>query len=160
MDMLTTQLNRMAEAANGFCALVDDFEKMEVDAWLERLANILPELQHAITELDKNETLGLYEPAPDYDARFALFTRLYEGLGERGGFDEEFDRQDGQRLSGSLADDITDIYFDLKRGLSLLKDNPDKPRIAMQEWQSSFELHWRHHLTDVERQLHQFEPNH
>ena len=160
MDVLTTQLNRMAEVSDRFCALVDDFDKVQPDVWLEQLADILPLLQSAITDLDQNETLGLYEPAPDYDARFALFTRLYEGLGERGGFDDEYDRQDGQRLSGSLADDITDIYFDLKRGLSLLRENPDKPRIAMQEWQSSFELHWRHHLIDVERQLHQLETNH
>jgi len=158
--MLSAQLDRMKVAATQFCELVDNFDSMDADSWLDQLGEILPGLQKAITELDQNQTLGLYEPAPDYDARFSLFTKLYDGLGERGGFDEEFDRADGQRLSGSLADDITDIYFDLKRGLGLLQENPNQPRIALQEWQSSFELHWRHHLVDAERQLTQFVHNH
>ena len=153
MDVLTTKLNSMADAAREFCDLVDGFDALEREVWLERLAELLPRLLVAVTALEKQQIGNHFEPVPDYESRFEMFTRLYHGIGERDGYSTDFDTCDGQRLSGSLADDITDIYFDLKRGLELLQQHPAEPRLAAADWQSSFRLHWHHHLLDAESQL-------
>lgn len=154
METLTTRLNSMAAIAREYCALVEQFDGGDPDGWLVRLNGLLPGLQRSAGALDAVDGVSRYEPAPDYEARFALFTRLYHGLGERDGYEEAFDMgAEGQRLSGSLADDITEIYFDLKRGLQLLDRNPAQPQLAAHDWRASFELHWQHHLSDVMRCL-------
>jgi len=143
----------MAEIARDFCAHVESFSEDQVEEWLQGMATMLPRLDEAARELGNAKSTSVHEQNPEDEGRFELFTRLYEALGERDGYNYEFDAREGQRLSGSLADDITDIYFDLKRGLELLKQYPAEPAIAASDWQQSFEFHWRHHLVDAERQL-------
>lgn len=143
----------MTEIARDFCAHVESFDAGQIDDWLHRMATMLPRLHEAARELGKMQSVNIHERNPEDEGRFELFTRLYEALGERDGYNYEFDARDGHRLSGSLADDITDIYFDLKRGLELLDQYPAEPAIAASDWQQSFEFHWRHHLIDAERQL-------
>lgn len=151
--MQESMVKPMVEAAREFCAHVDAFDENQVDAWLHTMAAMLPRLHEAARELGGSQSVGVHERNLEDDGRFELFTRLYEALGERDGYNYEFDAREGQRLSGSLADDITDIYFDLKRGLELLEQYPGEPSIAASDWQQSFEFHWRHHLVDAERQL-------
>ncbi len=149
-----TRLNRMARLAREYCELVDQFTGQDPDGWLRGLANLLPQLHETVDGLEALDTVYAYESPPDFEARLALFQRLYSALGERNRFSAEVDlARDGQRLSGSLADDITDIYFDLKRGLQLLDQHPSDPRIAAKDWQNSFRVHWGLHLEDAERQL-------
>ena len=62
---------------------------------------------------------------------------------------------DGQNMSGSLADDFTDIYFELKCGLELLEEFPELIYKAVNTWLSSYYIHWGQHLVDAERQLYQ-----
>jgi len=145
---------QMAQIAKSFCALVERFDDCQLETWLEEMADLLPRLHVAVSDLGKTESMSVYEQSTDYDARFDLFTRLYSVLGERNGYNHEYDGEDGQRLSGTLADDITDIYFDLKHGLHMLEENPTQ---AARDWQHSYEFHWRHHLIDAERQLGQVE---
>jgi hypothetical protein len=118
------------------------------------MADLLPSLQQAITELHVPRADHVEAPSHDFEARFELFSRMYKKFGERDGYTADFDvNKRGRRLSGSLADDLTDIYFDLKRGLDLLSRFPDQPNIAINDWQRSFHLHWRHHLSSAQRQL-------
>jgi hypothetical protein len=144
----TTQ--QMADLAERFCHLVERFDEKAIEPWLVDMSALLPQLEEAVSALGQSEDMSIYESTTDYDERFELFTRLYNALGERDGYNYEYDSLQGQRLSGSLADDITDIYFDLKRGLKLLDNNP---QLAARDWQHSYEFHWRHHLLDAERQL-------
>lgn len=143
----------MAEAARRFCELVDHLNPRDVDGWLTDMMDLLPRLDDAAASLGELQSLSVHEHEIDDEARFRLFTRLFEALGERDGYNYEYDALEGQRLSGSLADDITDIYFDLKRGLDLLAQYPAEPKIAASDWRQSYEFHWRHHLVDAERQL-------
>jgi hypothetical protein len=151
--MQENAVESMVEAARNFCAHVEAFDDKQVDAWLHTMASMLPRLHEAARELGAMQSVAVHERSLEDEGRFELFTRLYEALGERDGYNYEFDAREGQRLSGSLADDITDIYFDLKRGLELFEQYPAEPAIAASDWQQSFEFHWRHHLVDAERQL-------
>lgn len=148
MDNKATQ--QMADLATSFCQLVEDFDEKGLEPWLVDMSVLLPQLESAVSALGTTQNMSIYESTTDYDERFDLFTRFYNVLGERDGYNYEYDGLDGQRLSGSLADDITDIYFDLKRGLELLDNNPQQ---AASDWQHSYEFHWKHHLIDAERQL-------
>ncbi|MGD8742891.1 MAG: DUF5063 domain-containing protein [Granulosicoccaceae bacterium] len=146
-------LNSMADVARRFCEHVEQFSADHVDSWLTDMVALLPQLDEAASSLGELQSLSVHEHDVDDEARFELFTRLFEALGERDGYDYEYDSLEGQRLSGTLADDITDIYFDLKRGLDLLEQYPAEPKIAASDWRQSYEFHWRHHLLDAERQL-------
>jgi hypothetical protein len=148
--MANEATQQMAELASRFCQLVERFDEKDLEPWLVDMSVLLPQLEEAVSALGQNKDMSIYESTTDYDERFELFTRLYKALGERDGYNYEYDGLEGQRLSGSLADDITDIYFDLKRGLNLLDNSP---QLAARDWQHSYEFHWRHHLIDAERQL-------
>jgi len=151
---LSTEFSRMAECSQDFCSLIDCAGDSPADDWLVRLAEVLPQLHLAVKALNVSPPKPSFEPVPDDEDRFELFLKLYEYLGERDGYTVEFDvMRHGQRLSGSLADDLTDIYYDLKRGLDLLEKNPSEPNIAATEWQTTYRDHWGHHLEDAERQL-------
>ena len=66
----------------------------------------------------------------------------------------EFDAaHDKQCMSGSLADDLTDIYCELKHGLRLLDANPPQTDLALDGWRRSYKAHWGQHLVDAERHL-------
>jgi hypothetical protein len=88
---------------------------------------------------------------PDLDARFELFSHLRDLLGERDGYWLEFDRVgDSAHMTGSLADDLTDIYCELKHGLRLVDSQPQR---ALKGWRDGFEDHWGRHLFDAQRHL-------
>ncbi|MDH5435435.1 MAG: DUF5063 domain-containing protein [Gammaproteobacteria bacterium] len=144
----------MVAAAEEYCRLIDSVEKFSREKWLHSMSSLLPRLHAAISVLDVELKSREHTIDSDYDERFALFSHLYMMLGERDGYWMEFDTaNDGQRLSGSLADDFTDIYFDLKHGLEMLQEQPSAGEKAVSDWRYSFDKHWGQHLVDAERQL-------
>jgi hypothetical protein len=98
----------------------------------------------------------------DFEDRFDLFSELRTCLGERDIYWLEYDHpgdisMDGEHRTGSLADDLTDIYFELKRGLNMLEAaGPDK---VAHLWESGFRQHWGQHLVDAERHLYALKVN-
>jgi hypothetical protein len=140
----------MIDLARRYCELIDASDE-EDPTWLSRVAELLPRLHAAVASL---ETLDLGDGAsltPDLDARFELFSHLRGLLGERDGYWMEFDRVgDAEVMTGSLADDLTDIYCELKHGLRLIDSDP---RRALRGWREGFEDHWGQHLTDAQRHL-------
>jgi len=144
----------MVTAAREYCRMIDTVEQYEREEWLLTMSNLLPRLHAAIKGLNVRLKSREHSSEADFDERFALFSQLYMLLGERDGYWMEYDSgNDGQRLSGSLADDFTDIYFDLKHGLELLQSGPDLKDMAISEWRYRFDKHWGQHLVDAERQL-------
>ena len=91
-------------------------------ALLEQMAKLLPRLHTAMVELEQAaDGNSAYSSAQDLDDRFELFSRLHRLLGEKDPYWMEFDvSADGQYMSGSLADDLTDIFCELKSGWKCL----------------------------------------
>lgn len=54
--------------------------------------------------------------------------------------------------AGSLTDDLTDIYVDLKRGLQLWDSRNE--RDAVWEWRFSYQTHWGLHALNALRVVH------
>ena len=84
-----------------------------------------------------------------------MYTKLRERLGRNDGYWMEFDvAQDEQAMSGSLADDLTDIYCELKSGLNILDEEPS---LALNNWRSTYRMHWGQHLVDASRHLYELD---
>ena len=149
---MTRELSRMRDVAEEYCRLIEGLEH-DADEWLGRLVGLLPRLHAAIAALDGAPVLDPHYLEPNLDARFELYTRLRGLLGDRDSYWMEYDAGDEQCRSGSLADDLTDIYCELKYGLTLLDLQPDDPRSAFEGWRTGYRVHWGQHLLDAERHL-------
>jgi hypothetical protein len=151
MESISEKLTEMAGAAEAYCGLIDNHEYTQ-GRWLGELFILLPRLHSAVTALQVYDVKGMSAPEVDLDVRFELYSRLRQQLGKRDSYWLEFDTSpDQMHMSGSLADDLTDIYFDLQHGLDLLEEA--WPKRAVQLWQSTYRIHWGQHLVDAERHL-------
>ncbi len=147
---MSPQFNEMVEVAQSYCGLIDGLDGSR-EGWLDELAQLLPRLHLAVAALSGTEAPVGEAMAVDLDARFELFSTLRALLGERDSYWLEFDStSDEQSMSGSLADDLTDIYCELKQGLRLLDVEPVK---ALAGWRSGYRVHWGQHLVDAERHI-------
>lgn len=148
----STALTDMVDVAGDYCRLIEDAGSKSRD-WLELLYRIMPRLHSAVTALCAlNEDDEAPHNTVDLDDRFELYSRLRRLLGDRDYYWLEFDTAPEEiHMSGSLADDLTDIYFDLRHGLTLFDEV--WPQRAAQAWQSTYRIHWGQHLVDAERHL-------
>jgi hypothetical protein len=151
MTSFTETLSEMVGVAERYCRLIDE-PVQNPEAWLESLYKLMPQLHSAVTLLNAYDTGDMQVSAVDLDERFELYSRLRQQLGDQDSYWLEFDASpEEMHMSGSLADDLTDIYFDLQHGLALMDEA--WPHRAAQAWQASYRLHWGQHLVDAERHL-------
>lgn len=149
---MSSQVLEMRQLAQSYCELIEN-SGGENEGWLDQLANLLPRLHAAVASLDGELINRDHYLAADLDARFELYTHLRNLLGNRDSYWMEFDvAGDGQAESGSLADDLTDIYCELKHGLMLAESAPE---LALEGWHKGFRVHWGQHLVDAERHLYE-----
>lgn len=140
----------IAELANRYCRLIEA-SGMGGIPWLGEVADLLPRLHAAVLSLEGAEGEDEEPLTPDLDARFELFSHLRGLLGERDGYWLEFDRMGEHRaMTGSLADDLTDIYCELKHALRV---EDLHPQLARRCWYLGFANHWGRHLIDAERHM-------
>lgn len=145
----------LVAAARAYCELIDRVAELAPDELLDSIASLLPRLHAAVQELPKSRADGPLHTCVDLETRFTLFRRIHNRLGERDPYWMEYDHAlMGQLQSGSLADDLTDIYFDLRRGLERLEEgSPAAYSRAVRDWSRSYNLHWGEHLVHAERHL-------
>lgn len=151
---MSLEFDTMLETAREYCDLIEAAEDAN-GQWLQRLLELLPRLHAAMAALGPLANERSEPMRVDLDARFDLFTRLRQLLGERDAYWMQFDvGQDGQQMSGSLADDLTDIYCELKYGLMRLDSDKD-PDTTLEGWRYGYQVHWGQHLVDAERHLYE-----
>ncbi len=147
-----SHINEMADLARLFCELIEETDTFEPN-WLDTMATLLPRLHVAVESLDGVDNRTYVSDSTDLDARFEIFSGLRQLLGPNDSYWMEFDvAQDGQFMTGSLADDLTDIYCELKTGLSLLDKEPS---LARDNWRNGYRFHWGQHLVDASRHLYE-----
>jgi hypothetical protein len=151
---MSPQATSMLNTAREYCELIESIDRSG-EAFLARLSELLPRLHAAVAAIEQQIDDEGEPMQADLDARFELFSRLHELLGERDAYWMEFDAgNDGQQMSGSLADDLTDIYCELKHGLGVVEISTD-PVPALRNWRSGYRVHWGKHLVDAERHLYE-----
>ena len=156
MNMQTEWSQVLASSAGEYCDLIDHLDQVKGD-WLDNLAVLLPRIHAAISSMEGDDV----DKCPiitgsdlDLDRRFELYSRLRKLLGDHDGYMLDFDKpEDLDGVSGSLADDFTDIYFELKKGLDVLGTEPDALSDAVCVWYGSYLWHWGQHLVDAEKHL-------
>ncbi len=140
----------IASIARRYCDVIDAAGR-DSPGWLREIGAILPRLHAAMTSVHCQPHAEPEHPV-DLDRRFELFSYLRGLLADRDGYFLEFDRalEGADAMTGSLADDLTDIYCDLKLGLLAFDVDP---RCALETWCLGYEGHWSQHLVDAERHL-------
>lgn len=149
MACVPFECGRMMAVAKEYCSLIEGFAGFARDrAWTGRMTKLLPRLHVAVIALDGPDYhCGSYD-FPDDDARCELYMRLHSDMGKDTVFwSVSSSLQTRRTLCDHLADDLTDMYFDLKCGLEIIEHDPQQ---AMDNWQSSFYWHWGRHLLDAE----------
>ena len=77
------------------------------------------------------------------------WAELYAALGSKTGEDDRYWRvldpsDEASVVSGSLADDLAEIYRSLRAGLEAMRSGT-APDDVMFEWRTSFDIHWSSH---------------
>lgn len=150
---MQTDVGELLEIARRYCTLIESLEEGERGPLLTQLNELLPRLHAAMTGAGPWSDENPEDAAVDLDQRFELFSRLHRLLGDLDSYWMEYDvTPDRQEMSGSLADDLTDIYCELKNGLTRLERNHDARR-TLGRWRSGFCKDWGQHVVDAERHL-------
>lgn len=160
LDSDRIRFMRLVETARDYCRLIDRIPARE--DWLPPLFQLLPRLHANVVAVPDPGGQDIAPEHSDLDDRFDLFSELRVRLGERDVYWLEFDHPedapgDDEHRTGSLADDLTDIYFELKRGLRLLEASG--PDAVAHLWEVGFNRHWGQHLVDAERHLYALKIN-
>lgn len=168
-------LSAFADLATEYCDLVETYDQGTPATLRLRMLDLIPRLYAAgltlpstdvlyaedapDSELDDDEAVGPKQPDPDRLApgpRRALYDGLSEFFGDVNHYREIFDpwepAEGDSEVRGSLADDLADIYLDLKCGL--LKWNREQTGPALWQWRFGLENHWGEHATGAIRALH------
>ena len=147
-----TDTGELLAIARRYCDLIESLDEGHRSP-LVQLNALLPRLHAAMTAVDPSQDDPSLVPDADLEQRFELFSRLHRLLGDLDGYWMEYDvTPDRQEMSGSLADDLTDIYCELKTGLARLEGNSDTGR-TLGSWRTGFCKHWGQHVVDAERHL-------
>lgn len=149
MKKMPLQYGRMASVAREYCALIDGERDAE---WINRLAKLLPRLHVAVTALSTPANEGCTLFVYDDEKRCELFLCLSDDLRTDRKLCSAYavmsvGPQRQQQFCERMADNLADMYFDLKHGLAQLQDDP---QCASESWQYSFYVHWGKHLLDAE----------
>ena len=162
--------DRFRSVAERFCALVDSVATLDKIEFLVQIYRMLSELIGEAmrlprvgfddTEGEDSDEQTLVEPSnPDSGRRSGQWSQLHHALKEKLGdwnlYRQVFDpTKDSEAIHGSLADDIADIYGDLKDGLDYMESDTGAYRDAIFEWRFAYYSHWGKHAIDALRTIH------
>lgn len=150
-----SHVHKLILSAKDFCRHIERLKSVNNGSWLADMPPILTRLHAAIVQLDATAIDYKFFTLADFSIRFELFCKLKSILKERDSYSLEFDSNlETDGMTGSLSDDFTDIYFELKRGLNLLNEDEAKnSEAASNLWLAGYLCHWGQHLVDAQKQL-------
>lgn len=151
---MTGEFENLYRVAREYCTIIEAVGENEQD-WLKRVVQVLPRLHAAVTALLRLDDARANPLEPDLEVRFSLFSKLHQLLGEKDAYWMEYDLAHDECKSGSLADDLTDIYCELKQGLRMLEEEKAGPEEVLSNWRQGYKIHWGRHLLDAERHLYE-----
>jgi hypothetical protein len=160
--------SRFGSVAQRFCSVVDSAPNLDRIELLVQVYRILPqliseaislpsvELSDSENEEEEREKSVLRARARLSDAQWGhLYARLKEKLADWDLYWQVWDpTKDNEAIHGTLADDIADIYRDVKEGLVLNEAQQALPEDNIWEWRLGFYSHWGKHAIDALRTIH------
>jgi hypothetical protein len=153
---LETRLRAFSETALEFCGVVDGSVATDPIQLLRSLERVLPALHQRLLELP---TLKLGErdediPDPSDDERTAVYQTLKKTLGKYDTYRTVFDSQnlEEEAIHASLANDLTDIYFEVLCPIKAWKQGVDSVCVIW-ELRLLFYSHWGRHLLSAQKAI-------
>jgi hypothetical protein len=155
-DGLQKALADFRAAAEPFLHLVEKAQHLGLSDFLAQLNYCLPPLYSAALLLPEVEPESEhYHDFRTHEDWKRLYATLQEQFGSLDPYWDIYDPTDKneEKVQGSLADDIADIYLDIK-GCLLLSEK--KVAVADVVWQLQFNfiIHWGAHLVSALRAIH------
>lgn len=155
-ENLETQLRAFTDVALEFCGAVDSAAVTRPVELLMRFERILPALHQRLIELpqvalgDRGDDI----PEPSHEEREIVYQNLKQALGNYDVYRTVFDSRDlGEEAThGSLADDLTDIYFEILCPTKAWKQGAD-PICVIWELRLLFYSHWGRHLLSAQKAI-------
>lgn len=161
--------DRFSAVAHRFCAVVDSAAGFEKKELLSQFYPILPKLIDEAIHLpdvelsDSDEQIE--KKTSGASRRMAtrqsqqewgqLYNLLKERLGDWDLYWQVFDpTEDSEAIYGSLADDLADIYRDVKEGIVLRETGEVPVENIVWTWRLTFGFHWGKHAMDALRTIH------
>ena len=118
---------------------------------MREVERVLVDLYAAGVVLDDVEPDGEAEPrdGTTRDDAAALTNGIGQKLGDFDFYSVVFDpyERDSAPVTGSLADDLADIYRDLQAGFAELRAG--RASNALREWKFGFDHHWGRHAAEA-----------
>ena len=142
--------------ASQFCAVVESAPSLGRVELLSRIYEILPQLIHqgivlpAVSPSDLDDREEIKRTRVKQEEWGQLYESLKEKLGDWNLYWQVFDpTKDSEAIHGSLADDIADIYRDIKEGLGVQDPGLALQRDAVWSWRFGYYSHWGHHAINA-----------
>jgi hypothetical protein len=160
-------VGRFGSIARRFCAVVDSASSSERADLVRQIYQILPKLIDEAVRLPELE-LSDRDDSTDGTSHFVrkpvglndeecghLYNVLKEKLLDWDLYWQVFDpTKDHEAIRGSLADDIADIYRDLRKGLILFETHQAPEDEIIWLWRLLFHSHWGAHAMESLRTIH------
>ena len=160
--------DRFSAVARRFCAVVDSASGFEKKELLSQFYRILPklideaihlpdvELSDNDEQIKKNTNGASRRKARQGEQEWGqLYNLLKEKLGDWDSYWQVFDpTEDTEAIFGSLADDLADIYRDVKEGIVLRETGEVPVENIVWTWRLTFGYHWGNHAMDALRTIH------
>ena|SRR5436190_22626980 len=151
--IVESSIDRFAEAAERYCVWSEgELNNSQEDMRRARL--LLAEIHLAAVQLPD---LGIGKNIDAVSMPHDEWSRVYKKFGSLPvkNYSHVFNPlKEEEPVISSLADDLADIYRDIKAGLSLFK--AQHPIDAACEWRFSFQSHWGRHLVGAQRAIHEY----
>jgi hypothetical protein len=154
----TLEIGQFADAAERYCKLIEEAQRYEKAAFLREAQPLLFDLclrATALPDIDPVSESVLERALSDANWRqvFNSLRTLFDSRDPYRIIFDPIDPDDVEPVYGSLSDDLSDIYRDLKDGL-INRNSPEKLADVIWEWKFSFQTHWGQHATNALRVIH------
>jgi len=137
-------------AAEAFIALVDSSTTLPLPRLVDELERHILDLYVAALKLEPGPLTNEVPPeGMSGDEQHELLERLSQQFNDLDHYSTVFDplNLEEEPVIGSLADDVTDIYSDLKDGLAAFRDGDVSG--AVHDWWNGFNTHWGRHAVQA-----------
>ena len=148
---------QFVRSARDYCRLIDEADAQTPRRFLETVQTVLARLYSLALELPLVDPTTHGEP-PDsmsHDDWRRLYDRLSNFLGDSNLYWMVFDPvdpNDHDSIPHTLADDLSDIYRDLRQ--ASLGSGDEMSADDLWSLRFSFETHWGHHAVDALAAIH------
>ncbi len=152
-EKINPAIERFAEAARQYCAWAEgEFGAAQEE--IRRARWLLAELHLAAIQLPD---LGIGKDKDATRISHEEWSRMFQKFGNlplTTYWDVFNPLEETEPIINNLADDLADIYQDVKAGLLLFQAQHFID--AAWDWRFNFQIHWGHHLVGAQRAIHEY----